>query len=196
MRGRHDLRGRDGRFARAADGPATKGAGKARAVLEPAGQAIAKRNPRWNKARRDIFFAELAELCNVSAAARAAGFADSKPVDREKARDPDFARRFDGAIAEGYSKLELEMLERMRFGKNRPRDVGDSGARQRAIPTATAMQLLRLHHAKAKGAPAAAPAGRAAAPRKAQRPMRGPGSLRAEVEAMLSRINRRFGGQG
>jgi hypothetical protein len=150
------------------------------------------RQVRWNKARRDIFFAELGELCNISAALRAAGIIDSKAAHREKDRDPEFARRFEAAIAEGYSRLELEMLERMRFGDNRPADQGVSGARQREIPTALAMQLLKLHHAKAKGL--AAPS--RAAPRKPKRPRRGPGSLRAEIEAVLSQINRRFGGEG
>ena len=155
---------------------------------------IVKRGTRWNRKRRDIFFAELSELCNVSAAARAAGFADSRFAYDEKARDPEFARRFELAIAEGYSRLELEMLERARFGENRAPDQGVSGPRQREIPTALAMALLKLHYAKVKGA--AAPAARAAAPKRAVRPMRGPGSLRSEVEAMLSQINRRFGGQG
>jgi hypothetical protein len=193
MSGRHNERDGKGKFATKGNGVECVPKGAAGGGPVPAAEpSIGMRQMRWNKARSDIFFAELGELCNISAALRAAGIMDSKAAHREKDRDPEFARRFEAAIAEGYSRLELEMLERMRFGDNRPANQGVSGARQREIPTAVAMQLLKLHHAKVKGL--AAPS--RAAPRKPQRPKRGLGSLRAEIDAVLSQINLRFGGEG
>ncbi len=140
--------------------------------------------PKWNKERREIFFAELAEVCNVAAACRAAGFPRAQAAYNEKKKDPDFAADWDEAIAESYSRLELEMLERARFGENRPADVGESGPRQRAVPTAMAITLLKLHESRMRGRRSAV-----------QRPMRGY-KLLNEVEARLAEINRRLGGRG
>jgi hypothetical protein len=142
------------------------------------------RNPKWTKARSAIFFAELAEVCNVTAAARAAGFSDARWAYNQRRHDPEFRARWDEAIAEGYARLELEMLERARFGENRPADLGESGPRQRAIPTGVAMSLLKLHKSRMR-APGTA----------TQRPMRGQ-ALRNEIEGRLAEINRRLGGQG
>jgi len=136
----------------------------------------------WTGAREDEFFRELSEVCNVNAAARAAGFADSKPAYNRKERDPAFRARWDGAVAEGYARLELEMLERARFGENRRADEGCSGEKQRAIPTSLALSLLKMHQARAKAAPAAGPA---------IRPMRGQ-SIRDEMERRFREIRDRL----
>ncbi|HEV2080288.1 MAG TPA: hypothetical protein VGR19_10405 [Allosphingosinicella sp.] len=106
---------------------------------------------KWTAERQEIFFRELAELCNVAAAARAAGFEDGEPAYKEKDKNPAFRARYEAAVAEGYSRLELEMLERSRFGEDRPADAGKSGERLRQVPTALALSLLRLHNGKVKG---------------------------------------------
>jgi hypothetical protein len=139
---------------------------------------------KWTVERQEVFFRELAEVCNVAAAAREAGFEDGEPAYKEKARNSAFRARYEAAVAEGYSRLELEMLERSRFGEDRPKDAGKSGERLRQVPTALALSLLRLHNGKVKGT---APTNR--------RPMRG-AKLRDELEARLSEINRRLGGRG
>jgi len=139
---------------------------------------------KWTAERQEIFFRELAELCNVAAAARLAGFEDGEPAYAEKDRNPAFRARYEAAVAEGYSRLELEMLERSRFGENRPKSAGQSSDRLRQVPTALALSLLRLHQARVKGT---VPATR--------RPMRG-AKLKNELEARLSEINRRLGGKG
>ena len=139
---------------------------------------------KWTVERQEVFFRELAELCNVAAAARLAGFEDGEPAYKEKAKNPAFRARYEAAVAEGYLRLELEMLERSRFGEDRPKDAGKSGERLRQVPTALALSLLRLHNGKVKGT---APT--------ARRPMRG-AKLRDELEARLSEINRRLGGRG
>jgi hypothetical protein len=143
-----------------------------------------KNKLKWTAERQEIFFRELAELCNVAAAARLAGFEDGEPAYREKDRNPAFRARYEAAVTEGYSRLELEMLERSRFGEDRPKSAGKSGERLRQVPTALALSLLRLHNGKVKGT---APTTR--------RPMRG-AKLRSELEARLSEINRRLGGKG
>jgi hypothetical protein len=151
---------------------------------------------KWTRERRETFFAELSELCNIAAAARAVGISDTKIIYRTKKRDPVFAADFERAVDEGYERLDLEMLERARFGEGRPADVGVSGARQREIPTGLALQLLRLHQARGRGRSGAALEAMAAAPAGPARPKRGRLSLRAEIEARLSELNRRFGGEG
>jgi hypothetical protein len=149
------------------------------------GKKAAKASPpTWTRERCEIFFAELAEVCNVSAAAAAAGFGDRRAAYNQRRHDPGFRAEWDEAIAEGYARLELEMLERARFGENRPADLGESGPRQRAIPTGLAMALLKLHKSRMRG-PATA----------AGRPMRGQ-SLRVQLEMRLAEINRRLGGEG
>ena len=151
-----------------------------------AGKKDAKKSARvqWTNERREIFFSELAEVCNVTAAALKAGFSDPKSVYRQKNSDPEFKARFEAAVCEGYARLELEMLERGRFGEDRPQEVGTSGERQRQIPTALAMSLLKLHQSGMRGK---APAVR--------RPMRG-AKLKDELEARLAEISRRLGGNG
>ena len=140
---------------------------------------------QWTKEKRDIFFSALSELCNVTAAAKAAGFDDSHSVYRQKAKDAEFRERFEAAVSEGYARLELEMLQRSRFGEDRPADAGSSNERLRQIPTALAMSLLKLHQSNMRGRPLAA----------AQRPMRG-AKLKDELELRLAEINRRLGGEG
>ena len=99
--------------------------------------------PRWTKKREDIFFGELAEVCNVAAAARAAGFPDAKSAYTRKKRDPDFRAAWEEAVAEGYGRLELEMLERARFGENRPADLGKSGREAAGDPHRAGLSLLK-----------------------------------------------------
>jgi hypothetical protein len=140
---------------------------------------------QWTPKKEKIFFGELALLCNVTAALKKAGMlrASRQVYDRRK-RDPEFRAQWDEAIAESYAMLELEMLERGRFGADRPPPNGEAEARLRAVPTSLALSLLKLHQGRVKGrAPSA------------QRPMRGH-KLRDELEARLSEISRRLGGIG
>lgn len=157
------------------------------ATKKKGGQAP-KASPPWTKTRDDIFFAELSEVCNVAAASRAAGFPDGQSAYHRKARDPEFRRRYEAAVEESYSRLELEMLERARFGDNRPAPANASAAKLREIPTALGLSLLRLHASRKKGIAAPAPA-------PVHRPLKG-AKLRAALEMRLSEINRRLGGDG
>ena len=181
-----------GRFKARADAAreaaGAKTAKSGRAAAKPAGS---KQSLRM-KDRLVIFFRELSILCNVSSALRKAGLASqsSRIYDRLGA-DPEFRARWHQAIAQSYVLLELEMIERHRFGDNRPSPKTKVEKRLREISSAQAMQLLRLHQSRAKGETAAPPA----------RPARRIGRARAreirvKLDRMLSEFNRRMGGEG
>jgi len=150
-----------------------------------AGKGAAAKAGTWTRAKEEIFFRELAMVCNVTSALRAAGMlrASRQVYDRRK-RDPEFRASWDEAIGESYAMLEIEMLERARLGDNRPPPASAAEARNRELPTRLGLQLLRLHRSQVKGRVPSA-----------QRPMRGE-KLRDELEKRLSEINRRLGGAG
>jgi hypothetical protein len=159
---------------------------KSRGMAKTARKGAAATTGQWTEAKEEIFFHELAMVCNVNAALRAAGMmrASRNVYDRRK-RDPEFRVAWDEAITESYGMLELEMLERGRLGDSRPPPANKAEERLREIPSALGLNLLRLHRAHVKGA----------APASAQRPMRG-AKLRDDLEKRLSEINRRLGGAG
>jgi hypothetical protein len=150
----------------------------------------------WTAAKEKIFFRELAMVCNVSSALRKAGLTSfsGRLYDRRR-EDPGYGAKWDAAIAESYRYLDLEMLERARFGDDRPEPKTEVEKRLREIPTALALQLLKLHQATARGrtAPSAAPAAPAAPRRSRAAEAR---RLREEMEARFVQISRRLGGQG
>ncbi|MBC2670517.1 hypothetical protein ACFOON_10820 [Novosphingobium piscinae] len=89
---------------------------------------------------RALFLAALAETSNVSAAAQAAGISLSC-VYRTKRDDPDFAADWLAALCEGYDRLELELLGRLRGGE--PRQPADGAERRH--DNATGLRLLLAH---------------------------------------------------
>ncbi|MGA9582932.1 MAG: hypothetical protein WBR13_13290 [Allosphingosinicella sp.] len=144
----------------------------------------------WTAAKEAVFFRELATVCNVSSALRACGmFRRSRDVYDRRRAEPAFRARWEAAVDEGYALLDLEMLERARFGNNRPPPTTEAEKRLREVPTALGLQLLKLYHARKAKAPPA-PAARAAARR-----IDG-AALRREFDALLSDFNRRMGGKG
>jgi hypothetical protein len=186
------VRDERGRFlplrANAADGgdPGTP-AHRAKRSRKPASRG---RSISWSKAKEAIFFRELAMVCNVTAALRKAKLlgCSSLAYERRKA-DARFRARWEEAIEQSYAMLELEMLERSRFGDDRPPPANEAERRLRAIPDRLALQLLRLHANRAKARP---PAARAPAPLTRARGE----ALRRELEERLSEFNRRMGGEG
>lgn len=153
----------------------TKAAGK--------GKSSAKAEKR-QKAKEEIFFRELATVCNVSAALKAAGMLRGANVYDRRKRDPEFRALWDEAIGESYAMLELEMLARGRHGEDRPAPASETEKRLRELSDRQALHLLRLHKSGVKGrAPSA------------QRPMRGE-KLRDALEKRLAEISRRLGGIG
>lgn len=114
----------------------TENAATRRATPRP--KASTSGLPRWCKA----FLAELAATSNVSAAALVAGIPTSTAYDLRRS-DPGFCRLWQAALCEGYDNLEMELLERMRCGDQRPE--GAPRASGRAFDNATALRLLSAH---------------------------------------------------
>jgi hypothetical protein len=186
MTKRHALRGAKGRFAASGSSAATVAKGKATAAR--------KRAAGWTAAKEEIFFRELATVCNVSAALRACGMArHSRSVYDRRRTVTAFRGKWEQAVDEGYAMLDLEMLERGRFGDTRPPPENEVEKRLREVPTSLGLQLLKLYHArKGRGA------GAAAAPQQAYKAARriDAAALRREFDARLSEFNRRMGGEG
>ena len=89
----------------------------ARRVKARTGQQTARLKSNW----RYAFLERLAETSNVSEACRVCG-AEPSLAYRHRRVDPDFRKRWDEALLEGYEHLELETLQRLRFGTG-PDDV-------------------------------------------------------------------------
>ena len=70
----------------------------------------------WNKERRATFLTVLAQTCNVSRACKATGMKNDPYALRR--RDPAFARLWEEALAIGYERLEVMLLQRALKGVN------------------------------------------------------------------------------
>lgn len=182
-------RDEQGRFA-AGSGD---GEGPAKPARKRGKRASPKAGIRWTKAKEAVFFRELAMVCNVRSALRKAklGTCSSLAYDRRKT-DARFRAAWEEAIDQSYAMLDLEMLERVRFGDDRPPPQTEAEKRLRAIPNALALQLLKLYQNRVRSR-TAAPAASRGPPRLT--PERGD-ALRRQIEQMLSDFNRRMGGNG
>lgn len=93
----------------------------------------------------ETFFTELADSCNVERSARMAGISKAWVYER-RTRDAGFRRRWGAAVREGYSKLELILLERAMKGTPKLVRTGKGDDRvMREYSTALAVALLRRH---------------------------------------------------
>jgi len=93
----------------------------------------------------ETFFATLADTCNVVRSAKAAGFAANWAYRRRK-YDAAFRNGWAAAVGEGYSKLELVLLERAMKGTPKlVRTAKGSDRIMREYSTALAVALLRRH---------------------------------------------------
>jgi hypothetical protein len=89
----------------------------------------------------DIFINALAESSNVKAAADAASVSQAL-VYKKRRTDAAFAMRWYDALAEGYDRLEVDLLERLRTG--RLEDVDDDG-NKRKFDVSTAFRCIAAH---------------------------------------------------
>ncbi len=96
-----------------------------------------RKNPHWRKA----FIQQLALTSDVSCAARAARVCE-KTVYQAKANDPKFAENWQAALEEGYARLEMELLRRLRHGDQQAAD-------ETKYDFANAMRLLNYHRESA-----------------------------------------------
>ncbi len=121
---------------------------------------LRKRTQRdWTRKKEEAFLAALAETCNVTQSAKAAGV--SLPgVYRRRRVNAAFRAGWAEAIANAYQRLELMMLERALNGTEKIIIRKDgSEERVRDYPNQVAMNLLKMHRdtaAQAIEAPAAA----------------------------------------
>lgn len=117
-------------------------------MLIDGGAKARRRGPRGQDVspeKIETFLVTLGMTCNVSMAARKAGFSASWAY-RLRKRDAAFRAGWAEAVREGYAKLELVLLERAMKGTPRPIFRRDGSERiVRDYSTALAVALLKKH---------------------------------------------------
>ena len=105
-----------------------------------------KASPRdWTRAKEEIYINALAETCNFTRAAEAAGVSTSSAWRRRKTNAA-FRASCREAVTAGYQRLELALLDRALNGSEKIVTRKDgSEERVREYPNAVALTLLRLH---------------------------------------------------
>ncbi|MBK8631367.1 MAG: hypothetical protein IPN84_14590 [Sphingomonadales bacterium] len=140
---------------------------------------MTKAEPTIGKAARATFLAHLAETSNVSASARMAKITSSR-VYRERLRFPAFRAQWQDALAEGYARLEAELLaEALRPASGNLKDIT---LKSRQMKVRLGMTLLSLHRASVRGAKPTLPAP----------PARSRAEIRADWEAELDAMKDRM----
>lgn len=132
---------------------ATRGAqgGEELVVRGGNGRLVQVRRARldeWTPRVEDRFFGVLTATCNVKAACRAVGMSPAAAYYHYNRWDG-FAKRWDAALAAGYDRLELALVE------NACRSLGDAPDCPPDIPIEPmsfedALRLLRLHTGRAR----------------------------------------------
>lgn len=103
---------------------------------------------RLNVRIRARFLDHLAQTANVSASARVAGI-NSSAVYAERRRSPAFRDAWVLALAEGYARLETDLLaEALQMANGR---TADGTLKARAQKHRLAIALLNAHRAAVKG---------------------------------------------
>lgn len=122
------------------------GAAKELVLRAGANPKVEKANKRdWTKDKEEIYVNALAETCNFTAAASAAGVSTSSAW-RRRNTNAAFRAGCRDAVAAGYQRLELALLDRALNGSEKIVTRKDgSEERVREYPNAVALTLLRLH---------------------------------------------------
>ena len=92
----------------------------------------------------EIFFETLADTCNVRRSAKEARFTANWAY-RKRKTDAGFRAGWARAVAEGYAKLELVLLDRAMNGTIKRVPSGSGEKRIREYPNQLAMALLKRH---------------------------------------------------
>lgn len=130
-----------------------------RTARKPAGRglrAAGKNGPQmartdgkcWTDEAEAAFLDALGASCNVSMAAAAIGYTTATLYWRRR-RDPAFAERWRAALEQGYVRIEamlLDLAENALAGR-----APDAGSPIPAMTVKEALELLRMHHAAARG---------------------------------------------
>jgi hypothetical protein len=107
-----------------------------------------KDNARLNAAKRKIFFSHLSQTANVSASARLAEL-NSGAIYSERLRSREFRAKWSEALAEGYARLEADLLAEALQAANGK--TSDGTIKARAQKHRLAIALLGIHRASVKG---------------------------------------------
>lgn len=102
------------------------------------GLRVGRPGSQRSAAKLDRFIEGLASTSNVCAAAAEADLAPGA-IYRLRRENPEFARRWYAALAEGYDNLEMELLGHLRAGE------GGEGMDRRKFDTAAALRCLAAH---------------------------------------------------
>ena len=107
------------------------------------------RTSDWTKKMADDFVEMLADTCNVTLAAKAIGRSVGN-VYKWRAKDAAFRAAWDGALATGYARLEMMMLERALHGVEKTVVARDGTTIvMREYSDRVALTLLRMHRENA-----------------------------------------------
>lgn len=139
----------------------------------------------WTPDKREAFLAHLAATCNIAASCREVGMSE-QGLYKLKMRDANFRADFEAAVAEGYSRLELLMMERAMNGTRKPVLHGGKIVTEIVeYSDRVAMSMLAAHRDTAMR-------GREVISRRDEDPEK---ALEAFM-ALLSDMNKRMGGEG
>lgn len=111
----------------------------------------------WTAESEAAFLDHLAASANVTRAAARAGFSKVTVYNKRRS-DPGFATRWQAALEQGYARLEMMLVRSATNAMSL--EPPDPEAPFAEMTVAEAMNLLRLHHAAAKGQGPRAPGGR------------------------------------
>ncbi len=117
-------------------------------VIPPNAKSSAKPATRLTNAVRGQFLVHLSQTANVSASARAVGIT-SNAVYAERRRSPAFRGAWTDALAEGYARLEADLLAEALQAANGK--ISDGTLKARAQKHRLGMVLLSAHRAAVKG---------------------------------------------
>ncbi|MBK6708205.1 MAG: hypothetical protein IPG54_12280 [Sphingomonadales bacterium] len=145
--------------------------------------ANGKRGKTFGPAAQKAFLAHLAQTANVSASARTAGVT-TRPVYDLRRKSEGFCTKWLGALAEGYARLEANLLSEALSAP--ASNLKDSTLKQKQMKTRIGMALLAAHRATVKGA----------APMPAPSRSRDPKEVQQRLEARFAVMRKRLGDDG
>ncbi|MES2904054.1 MAG: hypothetical protein V4696_07700 [Pseudomonadota bacterium] len=103
------------------------------------------RTSDWTEEMAERFVEELADTCNVTLAAKAIGRSIAN-IYKQRAKSATFRAAWDEALAVGYSRLEMMMLERALHGVEKKVVARDGTTTvMRQYSDRVALTLLRMH---------------------------------------------------
>ncbi len=141
--------------------------------------ASAPASPKFDAKARQRFLDQLAEKANVSASAKAAGVSPSS-VYRERRRSESFRALWSAALAEGYARLETDLLSEALISVSG--DVTAKTLQSRAQKYRLGLTLLSAHRVSVTGRV------------EPKAPAKGQSTARQRMEAKFSEMHARMAG--